>query len=80
MGGELGAQPSRGELLGMGPPGPAPGLGQHQNPGTRQAATGGELATKTYSSGFKKVLKHIQLSFVRCSRMFPLQRLLEIPG
>ena len=24
-------------------------------PGTRQAATGGELATKAYSSGFKKV-------------------------
>lgn len=55
--------------------------GSHWSPGTRQAATGGELATKAYSSGFKKVLKPIQLSFVRCSSgIFPLQRLLEIWG
>lgn len=50
------------------------------SPGTRQAATGGPLATKAYSSEFKKVLKPVQLSFVRCSGMFPLWRLLEIPG
>lgn len=51
-----------------------------ESPGTRQAATGGELATKAYSSEFKKVLKPVQLSFVRCSGTFPLWRLLEIPG
>lgn len=52
--------------------------GSHRSPGTRQAATGGELATKAYSSRFKKDLKLIQLSFIRCSGMFPFRRLLEI--
>lgn len=50
------------------------------SPGTRQATTGGELTTKAYSSEFKKVLSPVQLSFVRCSRMIPLWRLLEIPS
>lgn len=42
-----------------------------------QAATGGELATKAYSSGSKRGLKPVQLSVqlscVACSRTFPLR-------
>lgn len=52
--------------------------GSLRSPGTRQAATGGQLATKAYSSCFKKAFKPVQLSFIRRSGMFPLRRLLEI--
>lgn len=69
--GAEGLSPAGCGLPGLGPPGPSPG----QSPGTRQAATRGELATKAYSSRFKKVFQHVQLSFTRCSGMFPLRRL-----
>lgn len=37
-----------------------------------QVRYGGELATKAYSSGFKRDSEPVQLSFIRCSKMFPL--------
>lgn len=58
---------------------PAPGPGQPLESRDHASDQAGchrrEVATKASSSGFKKVLKPIQLSFIRCSRMFPLQRL-----
>lgn len=71
--GTWGLSPTGWALLGLGPP-----FLPRFSPGARQAATEGELATKAYSSGFKKVLKPVQLFFIRCSGMFSLQRLLKM--